>query len=168
MLFYWWMKEEQYIEDTTSFFFAWTKIESFSTGTALPRGRLGRDCIAVWFITTCVISAYHHHSCEFECRSWRGVLDTTIRDKVCQWLVTGRWFSPVSSTNKTDRHDITEILLKVALNIINIFVNYVNRNISCDCQTDLVSFSVSSSGLISLIFRGFCPVILHNIFMNVQ
>ena len=28
---------------------------------------------------------------------------------------TGRWFSPVSSTNKTDRHDITEILLKVAL-----------------------------------------------------
>jgi hypothetical protein len=25
-------------------------------------------------------------------------------------------FSPVSSTNKTDHHDITEILLKVALN----------------------------------------------------
>jgi hypothetical protein len=37
-------------------------------------------------------------------------------------LVTGRWFSPcalVSFTNKTDRHDITEILLKVALNTIN-------------------------------------------------
>ena len=36
---------------------------------------------------------------------------------VCQWLVAGRWFSPgtpVSSTNKTDRHNITEILLKVA------------------------------------------------------
>ena len=32
---------------------------------------------------------------------------------------TGRWFSdPVFSTNKTDRHDITEILLKVALNTI--------------------------------------------------
>ena len=33
-----------------------------------------------------------------------------------------RWFStgsPVSSTNKTDCHDITEILLKVALNTIN-------------------------------------------------
>jgi hypothetical protein len=32
-----------------------------------------------------------------------------------------KWFSsgpPVSSTNKTDRHDITEILLKVALNTI--------------------------------------------------
>jgi len=34
---------------------------------------------------------------------------------------SGRWFSPVtlvSSTNKTDRHDITEIVLKVALNTI--------------------------------------------------
>jgi hypothetical protein len=33
----------------------------------------------------------------------------------------GRWFSPgppVSSTNKTDRHDIAEILLKVTLNTI--------------------------------------------------
>jgi hypothetical protein len=27
--------------------------------------------------------------------------------------------TPVSSTNKTDRHDITEILLKVALSTIN-------------------------------------------------
>jgi hypothetical protein len=27
--------------------------------------------------------------------------------------------TPVSSTNKTDRHDIAEILLKVALNTIN-------------------------------------------------
>jgi hypothetical protein len=39
-------------------------------------------------------------------------------DNVCQWLATGRWFSPVSSTNKTDHYDITEILLKVALNTI--------------------------------------------------
>jgi hypothetical protein len=46
---------------------------------------------------------------------------TTLCDKVCQWHATGRWFSPgppVSSTNKTDRHDITEILLKVVLNTI--------------------------------------------------
>jgi len=38
---------------------------------------------------------------------------------VCYWLATGQWFSsgsPVSSTNKTDRHNITEILLKVVLN----------------------------------------------------
>jgi hypothetical protein len=35
--------------------------------------------------------------------------------------MTGQWFSsdpPVSSTNKTDCHDITKILLKVALNTI--------------------------------------------------
>jgi hypothetical protein len=40
-------------------------------------------------------------------------------DKVYQLLVHGRWFSPgtpVSSTIKTGRHDIAEILLKVALN----------------------------------------------------
>ena len=51
---------------------------------------------------------------------------TTLCDKVCQWLAAGRWFSPgtpVSSTNKTDRRDITEILWKVSLNTINLFVN---------------------------------------------
>jgi hypothetical protein len=45
---------------------------------------------------------YHHQSCEFEPRSWRGVLDTTLYHKVCQWLTTGQWYSlgtPVSSTN---------------------------------------------------------------------
>ena len=46
---------------------------------------------------------------------------TTLCDKICQGLAAGRWFSlgpPVSSTNKTDHHDITEILLKVVLNTI--------------------------------------------------
>ena len=41
---------------------------------------------------------------------------------VCQWLAKGRWFSPdttISTTNKTDSHDITEIVLKVTLNTIN-------------------------------------------------
>jgi hypothetical protein len=43
----------------------------------------------------------------------RGVLNTTLCDKVCQWLATSLWFSPdtpVSSTSKTDSHDITDIL----------------------------------------------------------
>jgi hypothetical protein len=48
--------------------------------------------MVVEYKTTCAVSAYHHYSCEFESRSWRGVLDTTICDKVCQWLVTGLWF----------------------------------------------------------------------------
>ena len=54
--------------------------------------------------------------------------------KVCLWLETGWWFSlgtPVSSTNKTNRHDITEILLKVALNTIShkliTYYTYLNR-----------------------------------------
>jgi hypothetical protein len=48
------------------------------------------------------------------------VLDTTLCDKVCQWFFLG---TQVSSTNKTDHHDITEILLKVALNTINLNIN---------------------------------------------
>jgi hypothetical protein len=34
-------------------------------------------------------------------------------------LAHGQWFSPASSTTKTGRHDIAEILLKVALNTKN-------------------------------------------------
>jgi hypothetical protein len=40
--------------------------------------------------------------------------------KVYQLLAHGRWFSPgipASSTTKTGRHDISEILLKVALKL---------------------------------------------------
>ena len=43
-------------------------------------------------------------------------------DKVYQLLAHDLWFSPgtqASSTTKTGRHDIAEILLKVALNTIN-------------------------------------------------
>jgi hypothetical protein len=43
-------------------------------------------------------------------------------DKVYQLLAHGLWFSPgtlASSTTKTGRHDIAEILLKVALNTKN-------------------------------------------------
>jgi hypothetical protein len=47
----------------------------------------------------------------------RGVLYTTLCDKICQWFSPG---TPVSSTNKVDRHDITEMLFKVALNTINL------------------------------------------------
>jgi hypothetical protein len=42
----------------------------------------------------------------------RGVLDTTLCNKVCQWLAAGWWFSlvhPVSSINKADHQDITEM-----------------------------------------------------------
>jgi hypothetical protein len=37
-------------------------------------GHLGRDSMIVGFSTTCAIGVYHHWSCEFESRSWWGVL----------------------------------------------------------------------------------------------
>ena len=80
----------------------------------------GCACMVIGFTTTYAISAYHQERCDFEFRSWkRGVLDTTLCDTVCQWHAADRWFSPVSSTNKTDHNDITETFLKVALNTIN-------------------------------------------------
>ena len=53
----------------------------------------------------------------------RVVLDTTLCDKVWQWLTTGRWFSPgttVSSTNKNDHNDIT--VYRHTCNPVNIWI----------------------------------------------
>jgi len=44
-------------------------------------GRRGRERMIGGFTTICVISAYHHSSCEFEYRSWQHVLETTLCDK---------------------------------------------------------------------------------------
>jgi hypothetical protein len=56
-----------------------------------------------------------------------------LMDNVYQLLAHGRWFSqgiPASSTTKTDRHDIAEILLKVALNTkIQIQIQIPNKTI---------------------------------------
>ena len=67
--------------------------------------------MVVGFTTTYAVSAYQHKCCKLESRSWRGVLDTTLCDKVCKGLAADQWFSPgtpVSSTNKTDHHNIAE------------------------------------------------------------
>jgi hypothetical protein len=56
----------------------------------------------------------------------RGVLDTPLCDKVCQWLAASLWFSLctlLSFTNKTDRHDQNIILLYVALDTITMTSN---------------------------------------------
>jgi len=85
-------------------------------GTYSCRSNRGRDHMVVGFKTTYAISAYQ--PLMVWVRISIIVRCTTLCDKVCQWLATDRWFSPctpVSSTNKTDRHDIAEILLKVAL-----------------------------------------------------
>ena len=65
------------------------------------------------------ICAYHHWCCELESQSGRGVQHYVIKFVSDLWQVGGflrvlRFPPP----NKTDRHDITEILLKVALNTI--------------------------------------------------
>ena len=49
-------------------------------------------------------------------------------DKVYQLLVHGRWFSPSSFTTKSGRHDIAEILMKMALNTKN---QSIKPNLNC-------------------------------------
>jgi hypothetical protein len=54
----------------------------------------------------------------------------TASDKVYQLLAHGWWFSPgtpASSTTKTGRHDIAEILLKVAFNTKNQSIKSINH-----------------------------------------
>ena len=57
--------------------------------------------------------------------------------------MTGQWFSPgtsVSSTNKTDRHDITEISLKVALKTVNQTSLHRNETDLCHIKTVIHRF----------------------------
>jgi broad specificity polyphosphatase/5'/3'-nucleotidase SurE len=54
------------------------------------------------------------------------LLIAAASDKVYQLLAHGRWFSPgtpASSTTKTGRHDLAEILLKLVLSTINKSIN---------------------------------------------
>jgi hypothetical protein len=75
--------------------------------------------VIVGFTTTYVISVYHHWCCEFESSSGRGAQHYVIKFVSDLQQVGGFSLgSSVSSTNKTDRHDIASILLKVALNTI--------------------------------------------------
>ena len=80
---------------------------------------------AIMAVIICWIYNYLCNQCLSPLMLWVGISIrarcTTLCDEVCQWLATGWLLSqvpPVSSTNETDRHDIAEILLKVALNII--------------------------------------------------
>ena len=116
----------------------------------LIRARRIRDRMVVGF-TTCAIKAHHHRSCELKNRSWQGIIDTTLCDKVCQLLATGRWFSTgttVSSTNKTDRHwNIVESCVKhpkpnhfllLLINRTGICINHYTGGIS---HSNIVSVS---------------------------
>jgi hypothetical protein len=64
------------------------------------------------------MQAYHQHGMSFVNYNKGCTRLTAASDKVYQLLPHGWWFSPctpASSTTKTGRHDIAEILLKVAL-----------------------------------------------------
>jgi hypothetical protein len=98
------------------------------------RLRRGRDHMVVGLTCTCAISTYHHYRCEFESH-WGEVY--SIHHYVTYGKFVGFSGTPVSSTNKTDCHDIIEILLKVALNIIiqakskNSKSTYIGKKIWC-------------------------------------
>ena len=111
-----------------------------------------------------------------------GVLDVTLCDKVCQWLVADRWFSPstpVSSTNKTECHDIAEILLRVALNTITLAQTRMSIIVMCTCFRQIISLlsrsPISTSHALNVIiglitFAGnvfYCPRIpILELFLN--
>jgi hypothetical protein len=59
--------------------------------------------------TTCDVPVFFISDNIFKSSSWRGVLDTTLCDKACQWFTTDQWFLQVFFTNKTNCHDITDI-----------------------------------------------------------
>jgi hypothetical protein len=70
----------------------------------------------------------------------------TLCDKDCQWLAAGQWFSPgtpVSSTKKTVRHDITKILLKVVLNTIKPTKISCQRRVSFPAYLQLLPILLS-------------------------
>ena len=75
---------------------------------------------------------------------------TTICDKVGSWLATDLLFSPdtpVSSTNKTDRHDIPEILLKAGFNNNHSLTPIIKDAI-------IISFFHSQDPLCNIILNG--------------
>jgi hypothetical protein len=65
------------------------------------------------------------------------VFSVMLCDIVCQWLATDRLFSPgtpVSSTNKNDRHDIIEMYFLFLWNhfVVNLFFWLAEINIPYD------------------------------------
>ena len=70
----------------------------------------------VGFIATCAISAYHHYSMQHYQKKFVGDLR-----QIGSFL---RILRLPSSTNKTDRHDIAETLLKVAISTITLTLSH--------------------------------------------
>jgi hypothetical protein len=56
-------------------------------------GRRGHDRMVVGFTTIYAISSYRQQRCEFEPRSWQGVLDTTLLSVTCGRTMVFSWYS---------------------------------------------------------------------------
>jgi hypothetical protein len=67
---------------------------------------------------------YHHKSCEFDSCSWWGVLDTTLCDKVCQWLAAGLGFSTFINKNWPPRYEWNIVF--VCLWLVSVFYRFEN------------------------------------------
>ena len=118
----------------------------------LTKGRRSHDRMIYGFTTTYAISAYHHWCCGFESWSGRGVQYYVIKFVSDLRFSTG---TPVSSTDKTDCHDIAEILLEVPLNTIKqtnkqcnltIFISWICPNYySLDITNQSIYLSTNQS-----------------------
>ena len=64
--------------------------------------------------------------CEFESRSWRCVLDTTLYNKVSEWFPADRWFS--SGFLHQYNSPSLGILLKVALSTITYICPIIDKS----------------------------------------
>jgi hypothetical protein len=70
------------------------------------------------------------HKCIYKGKNKKKVsIDKETETESITRLATGQWCTPVSSTNKTDRHDITKIVLKVALNAITLIHNHIQNQL---------------------------------------
>ena len=87
--------------------------------------KLKMTCQSIFFLSFLRLKCMHNLWIPLMIRcTWYNIMWFVI----CQWLATSWYFSPgtpVSSTNKTDRHDITEILSKGALITISLTHRYV-------------------------------------------
>jgi hypothetical protein len=118
------------------------------------RGR-GRDRMVVGSITTICNQCLSPLTMWVRITLRRGVLDTTLCDKVYQWLAAGRWFSlgtPVSFTNENSRHD-------VSWNNVECGVKHHNPNPDSQWVDILSSCNISTSPCSFLIAQKNVPII---------